>query len=79
MLRRLLGHTTPMMTNRYYQAVGCYDAIESHKRYSPMDRLGKQAIQLFLRIIISGGLERSCDKTVLGAFIINHESGHYYH
>jgi integrase/recombinase XerC/integrase/recombinase XerD len=31
-LQRLLGHTTLMMTNRYCQAVGCYDAIESHKR-----------------------------------------------
>lgn len=39
MLQRLLGHTTLMMTNRYCQAVGCYDAIESHKRYSPVDRL----------------------------------------
>ena len=39
MLQRLLGHTTLMMTNRYCQAVGCYDAIEAHKRYSPGDRL----------------------------------------
>ena len=28
-----------MMTNRYCQAVGCYDAIEAHKRYSPVDGL----------------------------------------
>jgi site-specific recombinase XerD len=41
MLQRLLGHTTLMMTNRYCQAVGCYDAIESHKKYSPVDNLGK--------------------------------------
>jgi len=34
MLQRLLGHTTLMMTNRYCQAVGCYDAIESHIKYS---------------------------------------------
>ncbi|MFC2033289.1 tyrosine-type recombinase/integrase [Chloroflexota bacterium] len=27
MLQRLLGHTTLMMTNRYCQAVGCYDAV----------------------------------------------------
>jgi site-specific recombinase XerD len=40
MLQRLLGHTTLMMTNRYCQAVGCYDAIESHKEYGPVDRLG---------------------------------------
>lgn len=40
MLQRLLGHTTLMMTNRYCQAVGSYDAIESHKLYSPVDRLG---------------------------------------
>ncbi|MFC2023995.1 tyrosine-type recombinase/integrase [Chloroflexota bacterium] len=39
MLQRLLGHTTLMMTNRYCQAVGCYDAIEAHKRYSPVDGL----------------------------------------
>ena len=39
MLQRLLGHTTLMMTNRYCQAVGCYDAIEAHKRYSPVDNL----------------------------------------
>ena len=37
MLQRLLGHTTLMMTNRYCQAVGCYDAVEAHKRYSPVD------------------------------------------
>ena len=39
MLQRLLGDTTLMMTNRYCQAVGCYDAVESHKRYSPVDNL----------------------------------------
>ncbi len=39
MLQRLLGHTTLMMTNRYCQAVGCYDAVESHERYSLVDRL----------------------------------------
>jgi site-specific recombinase XerD len=39
MLQRLLGHTTLMMTNRYCQAVGCYDAIEARVRYSPVDRL----------------------------------------
>ncbi|MFC1956918.1 tyrosine recombinase XerC [Chloroflexota bacterium] len=39
MLQRLLGHTTLMMTNRYCQAVGCYDAIEAHKRYSPGDSI----------------------------------------
>lgn len=39
MLQRLLGHTTLMMTNRYCQAVGCYDAVESHKKYSPIDNL----------------------------------------
>jgi site-specific recombinase XerD len=38
MLQRLLGHTTPLtITNRYCQAVGCYDAVEAHKRYSPVD------------------------------------------
>jgi integrase/recombinase XerC len=39
MLQRLLGHTTLMMTNRYCQAVGCEDAIEAHKRFSPMDNI----------------------------------------
>ena len=39
MLQRLLGHTTLMMTNRYCQVIGCYDAIEAHVRYSPVDRL----------------------------------------
>jgi len=39
MPQRLSGHNTLIMTNRYCQAVGCYDAIESHKRYSPVDRL----------------------------------------
>jgi len=34
MLQRLLGHTTLMITNRYCQAVGCYDAVEAHKRYN---------------------------------------------
>ncbi len=37
MPQRLLGHTTLMMTNRYSQAVGCYDAVESYKRFSPVD------------------------------------------
>lgn len=39
MLQRLLGHTTLAMTNRYCQAVGSLDAVESHKRYSPVDNL----------------------------------------
>ena len=39
MLQRLLGHTTLMMTNRYCQAVGSYDAVEAHRKYSPVDRL----------------------------------------
>ena len=33
------GHTTLKMTKRYWQAVGCYDALEAHKHYSPADRL----------------------------------------
>jgi len=39
MLQRLLRHATLMMTNRYCQAVGCYDAVEAHKRYLLVDRL----------------------------------------
>jgi hypothetical protein len=31
---------TQMMTSRYCQAVGCYDAIETHKRYSSTDNIG---------------------------------------
>jgi hypothetical protein len=41
MLQRLLGQTTLMMTNIYCQAVGCYDAVEARKLYSPVDRIGK--------------------------------------
>jgi hypothetical protein len=26
-----------MMTNRYRQAVGCEDAVEAHKRFSPIE------------------------------------------
>jgi integrase/recombinase XerC len=37
MLQRLLGHTTLMMTNRYCQAVGSYNAVESNKRFGPVD------------------------------------------
>ena len=28
-----------MMTNRYCQAVGCYDAVEAHKKHSPIDNI----------------------------------------
>jgi len=37
MLQKLLEHTTLMVTNRYCQAVGYYDAVESHKRLSLVD------------------------------------------
>ena len=39
MLQRLPGHTTLMMTNRYCQAVGGCDAIESHRKYGPVDNI----------------------------------------
>jgi len=39
MLQRLLGHTTLMMANRYCQAIGYYDAVEAHIKYSPIDNL----------------------------------------
>lgn len=39
MLQRLLGHTTLMMTNRYCQAAGCEDGVESHKRLGPVDNI----------------------------------------
>jgi len=26
-----------MITNRYYQAIGCYDTVEAHKRYNLID------------------------------------------
>lgn len=34
MLQRLFGHTVLIMTNRYCQAVVCYDAVAAHKGYS---------------------------------------------
>jgi hypothetical protein len=54
MLPRLLGHTTLMMPNRYCQAVGCYDAIESHKLYSPVDRHRYTRSNSSLLMIING-------------------------
>lgn len=39
MLQGLLGHTTLMMTDRYCQAIGCEDAVESHKRFGPVDNI----------------------------------------
>ncbi len=38
---KVTGTYDMMMTNRYCQAVGCYDAVEAHKIYSPVDRLVK--------------------------------------
>jgi len=37
MLQGLLRHAALMMTNRYCQAVGYHGAVESHKRFSPVD------------------------------------------
>ena len=48
MLQRLLGHTTLMITNRYCQAVGCYDTVEAHKRYSPVDNFVVHGVLLYL-------------------------------
>ena len=36
-----------IMTNRYCQAVGCLDAVETHKRYSPVDNFKSGSIQRF--------------------------------
>ena len=30
---------TLMMTNRYCQAVGCYDAVEVHKKFIPLGNI----------------------------------------
>jgi len=34
-----LGITGLEVTKRYCQAVGCYDGVEAHKRYSPTDNI----------------------------------------
>ena len=53
MSQRLLGHATLMITNRYCQAVGCYDAVEAHKKYSPIDNLSTQSVgYVFLAFFI---------------------------
>jgi len=36
MLQRLPGCTTLMMTNRYCRAMGCFDAVESHRKHGPV-------------------------------------------
>lgn len=33
-------------TNRHCQAVGCSDAVEAHKRYSPVDNFNDKALKV---------------------------------
>jgi site-specific recombinase XerD len=38
-LQYLLGHSTLQMTQRYLQSLNADDAIEAHRKFSPLDRL----------------------------------------
>ncbi|APV43731.1 integrase/recombinase XerC [Dehalogenimonas formicexedens] len=38
-LQYLLGHTTLQMTQRYLQSLNSNDAVEAHKKFSPLDNL----------------------------------------
>jgi len=59
MLQRLLGHTTLMMTNRYCRAVGCYDAVEARKRFSPVDNIKRQGgMRWLVRLLIAELISR---------------------
>jgi len=40
-LQYLLGHSTLQMTQRYLQSLNANDAMNAHKKYSPLDNLGK--------------------------------------
>jgi len=40
-LQYILGHTTLQMTQRYLQSLNAEDAINAHKKFSPLDNLGK--------------------------------------
>jgi site-specific recombinase XerD len=40
-LQYLLGHSTLQMTQRYLQSLNANDAMNAHKKFSPLDNLGK--------------------------------------
>ena len=40
-LQYLLGHSTLQMTQRYLQSLDANDAMNAHKKFSPLDNLGK--------------------------------------
>ena len=40
-LQYILGHSTLQMTQRYLQSLNADDAINAHKKFSPLDNLGK--------------------------------------
>jgi len=40
-LQYLLGHTTLQMTQRYLQSLDSNDAMNAHRKFSPLDNLGK--------------------------------------
>jgi integrase/recombinase XerD len=40
-LQYLLGHSTLQMTQRYLQSLDANDAANAHKKFSPLDNLGK--------------------------------------
>ena len=40
-LQYLLGHSTLSMTQRYLQSLNANDAMNAHKKFSPLDNLGK--------------------------------------
>ena len=40
-LKYLLGHSTLQMTERYLQSLNADDAINAHKKFSPLDNLGR--------------------------------------
>ncbi len=39
-LQYLLGHSTLQMTQRYLQSLNADDAINAHRKFSPLDNLG---------------------------------------
>ena len=41
-LQYLLGHSTLQMTQRYLQSLNANDAANAHKKFSPLDNLGKE-------------------------------------
>jgi site-specific recombinase XerD len=40
-LQYLLGHSTLQMTQRYLQSLNANDAMNAHKKFSPLDNMGK--------------------------------------